>query len=103
MIKKKIKKLPSDYFICGGCNRKVNAMWITMAGNRCLNCIINGNMVFLQEDEDGFKKDWVKAEWKKDGKEIQELKITKQEQQSLNKEINIQANKNEEISSFFSS
>lgn len=103
MIKKKIKRrLPESFWICEGCKRKVNSYLTTTIGFRCLNCVVNNNLTFLLEDEKGYLKEWVKAKWTMNGKEITSLPITKEtsEQQTLNNQNNISTQGNKDLSLF---
>lgn len=81
MIKKKIEKLPKDYFICKGCNRQTHIYWETTLGKRCIKCVINYNLTFLWETESGIKK-WGKAKWLINGNDLS--KIRDEERQNLN-------------------
>jgi hypothetical protein len=79
--KKKTEPLPKDYFICQGCNRKTNVYWETPLGNRCVKCVVNYQLYFYWETEQG-KRELVKAKWTMNEQDI--YKIHNQENENVN-------------------
>jgi hypothetical protein len=67
--KKKREPLPKDFWVCKGCNRKTNVYWNTTLGNRCLRCVINYDLTFYWEKDNGFKQ-LAKARWMMNDEEI---------------------------------
>lgn len=83
MIKKKIKQLPKDFWVCKGCNQKTNIYWETTLGNRCLKCVINYDLTFTLENKHGYKK-LVKAKWLINGNPLSKIRDEKQQNLNIN-------------------